>query len=593
MKKIEFKKSSNIFVNTGIIALYRYLKRLKTLRTEFEEVEFELQKDKLILEHSKLLELLEEVYYIMGSEVYNTASAEQKRKAENAYYDEEKGTFYRFPRMNTLGLTALLTNNAQGTTRKKENSPKLAELEKLNPEKATKIKEFYKNSNLKIGKKVYLNEPYSKITTISLEKKYFEKGDLVCPILGESFKALTTGQNISPFLSGLGNFNSFLDSSDRKVSLKAIFLIRFSPALAMFSYYNMYDSISCSFFNSTDLISINELYESGIFFTKDQMEAFKIPFQKNVQLHSFRYAKKDGGEYELGGGNESYSPIEITFLILYTFYKRKFSTELSIEEMDDSEFDIFEGTSFENKPISVITFKADKFASTMRPNFYEEYSNVKLMIRLFHLLETNEKLRIPMDEIWRGLILRSQKSETNKDLNKKQRAQRFYRESFLKNLLSAKSNLETVQDLFSKAYLRLSGNEDTGFRRYDILTEFLIIYEPLIKFGGINMDKNLQQRAINLGKSIGQSILNYESPKNPNEKKVNAKNGRKYIIGLNKSRTIDQFRVNIIRIQQKYGVSVANDILENLDEKNYQAVKQYAIIGALNTLNTVLSSQNQ
>lgn len=593
MEQIEFNKSSNIFVNTGIIALYRYLVKLKTLNADFEDIEYQLQKDKLIIEHPNLLKILEEAYYIMGSEVYNTASAEQKRKSENAYYDEEKDTFYRFPRMNTLGLTALFTNNAQGTTRKKENSPKLAELEKAKPEIATKIKEFYKASNLKIGKKVYLNEPYSKITTISLDKKYFEKGDLVCPILGESFKVLTTGQNISPFLSGLGNFNSFLDSSDRKVSLKAIFLIRFSPALAMFSYYNMYDSISCSFFNSTDLISINELYKDGFFFTKDQMETFKIPFQKNVHLHSFRYVKKDGGEYELGGGNESYSPIEITFLILYTFYKQKFSTELSIEEMDDSEFDLFEGTSFENKPISVITFKADKFASTMRPNFYEEYSNVKLMIRLFHLLETNEKLRIPIDELWRGLVFKSQKSETIKDFNKKQRTQRFYRESFLKNLLSAKSNLETVQDLFSKAYLRLSGNEDTGFRRYDILTKFLIIYQPLIKFGGINMDKNLQQRAINLGKSIGQSILNYESPKTPNEKKSNAKNGRKYIIGLNKSRTIDQFRINIIRIQQKYGVSVANEILENLDEKNYQAIKQYAIIGALNTLNTVLSSQNQ
>lgn len=593
MEQIEFNKSSNVFVNTGIIALYRYLKKLKTLKSNFENLKFELQKDKLVIEHGNILEFLEEVYYIMGDDIYNTASAEQKRKAENAYYDEEKDTFYRFPRMNTLGLTALLTNNAQGTTRKKESSPKLADLEKINPEKATKIKEFYKDSNLKIGKKVYLNEPYSKITSISLEKKYFEEGDLVCPILGESFKELTTGQNISPFLSGLGNFNSFLDSSDRKISLKAIYVVRFSPALAMFTYYNMYDSISCSFFSSTDLISINELYETGIFYTKDQMEAFKIPFQKNVQLYNFRYAKKDGGEYELGGGNESYSPIEITFLILYTFYKRKFSTGLSIEEMDDSEFDIFEGTSFENKPISVITFKADKFASTMRPNFFEEYSNVKLIIRLCHLLETNEKLRIPINELWRGLIFRSQKSETIKDFTKKQRNQRFYRESFLKNLLSAKSNLDTVQDLFSKAYLRLSGNEDTGFRRYDILTEFLIIYEPLIKFGGINMDKNLQQRAINLGKSIGQSILNYESPKNPNEKKANAKNGRKYIIGLNKSRTIDQFRVNIIRIQQKYGVSVANDILENLDEKNYQAIKQYAIIGALNTLNTVLSSQNQ
>jgi hypothetical protein len=228
----------------------------------------------------------------------------------------------------------------------------------------------------------------------------------------------------------------------------------------------------------------------------------------------------------------------------------------------------------------------------MRPNFFEEFNNVKFIIRLLHFLETHDKLRIPIKELWRGLIFRSQKSEAVKDFSKKQRLQRLYREKFLNNVLKAKSNLDVVQDLFTKAYLRAAGNENTGFRRYDILTEFLIIYEPLIKFGGINMDKNLQQRAINLGKSMGQAILNYENPKGPNEKKANAKNGRKYIIGLNKARTMEQFMKNIIRIQQKYSISVANDILENLDAKNYLAIKQYAIIGALNTLNTVLSQQN-
>ena len=107
------------------------------------------------------------------------------------------------------------------------------------------------------------------------------------------------------------------------------------------------------------------------------------------------------------------------------------------------------------------------------------------------------------------------------------------------------------------------------------------------------MEESLQQRAIGLGKSIGYAIINYDNPKSDNEKKANAKNGRKYLIGLHKARTIEQFRETLIRIQRKYQVSVANEILESLNEKNYIAIKQYAQIGALNSLNVVLSNQKE
>ena len=105
------------------------------------------------------------------------------------------------------------------------------------------------------------------------------------------------------------------------------------------------------------------------------------------------------------------------------------------------------------------------------------------------------------------------------------------------------------------------------------------------------MDKSLQQRAINLGKSIGQGIINFDSPKNENEKKANAKNGRKYLISMHKARNIAQFREVLIRIQRKYSIAIANEIIENLDDSNYIAIKQYAQISALNTLNIVLSNQ--
>ena len=278
--------------------------------------------------------------------------------------------------------------------------------------------------------------------------------------------------------------------------------------------------------------------------------------------------------------------MEITFLILLTFYKKKFSTELGQGESNSSSLDeLLNILNIENIPLSLVTFKADKFASTLRPNFYEEYTNAKFIIQLIHALETNKEKHVPIKELWRGLILKSQKSEAVKDFSKRMRLQRQIRIEIIERILKGKSILKNIETLFQKSFLLLSNNDNPGFRRYDLILEFLKIYESTLNI----MEKSLQERAIGLGKSIGYAILNHDD----NDKKANAKNGRKYLISLHKARTIEQFRATLIRIQTRYGVSVANEILENLNEKNYIAIKQYTQIGALNSLNTVLSNQKQ
>ncbi len=590
MNKIEFLKTSNIFVNTGIVALHRYLDRFQSENVEFREITNDLLPDKLVVESEKVLELLEEVYYYMGKEIYDTASAEQKSKNENVYYDEERDKFIRFPKMNTYGLTHLLTNNAQGTTRKKENSPKIKKLDKSDPELANKIRTYFEKNNLNLLSKVYINEPYSKITTLHLEKKHFKKGGKECPIIGEGFNRLQTPKNISPFLSGLRNFNSQLGSSSNKVSMKALLLIRFSPVLAMYSYYNAYDSFTTSFFNSSTLTNINSLYDDEFFYLKDEMENMKLPFHRNIKFENFKLAEKGGEKGEIDSGASVNSPSEITFLLIYTFYRKKFKTDIDSQEID-AEIDPFEASPFEKVPISLVTFKADAFASTMRPNFYEEFNNVKFIVRLLHRMESNEKKRIPIKEFWQGLRIKTPKYSSKKGFSKsKEFAEGQIRQSVISKILKGKSVLLDFEQLFSKCYLILTNGKQCGYRRYDLLTEFLKIYEPAINFGGLNMDKSLQQKAINLGKSIGYSIVNYENPKNDQEKKSNAKNGRKYLISLHKARTIDQFRDAIIRIQNRFALSVSNEILENMDEQNFKAIKQYAQISALNQLNSILSN---
>ena len=98
------------------------------------------------------------------------------------------------------------------------------------------------------------------------------------------------------------------------------------------------------------------------------------------------------------------------------------------------------------------------------------------------------------------------------------------------------------------------------------------------------MDKELQQKAINLGKSVGQGILRF----NNEDRKTNAKNGRKYLIGLHKSRTLLQFMDNLYRVANKYNVSTSNEILEKIDDDNFQLIRQFVLISALNQINPVL-----
>jgi hypothetical protein len=612
MKKIEFHKASNIFINTGIISLYRFIDRFQMHNDEFGDIRNELLPDKLIIENERVLELLEEVYYFMGKEIYDTPTKKQKDKSDKYYFIKEPFSYGKFPKMTSFGLAGFITKAPFGPAPTPRIKPrKFKDIYEEDPEFAKNIASVFRENDMTLkyfeitedgimpneqqtkgDSNIYLNEPYTKVPRLDFNEKYFQEGDNICPITNESFLKLESSKGTFAFSANVTNFNSFFGTDDsKKISLKAKYLCLFSPALAMYSYYDGYDSLAISFFNSNNLININSLYDDEFYYLKDEMENMSLSFRTNIKFQNFKFAKKDGEEVEIDSGIGINSPNEVTFLLIYTFFKKKLQSDIDAEELS-AEIDPFEDSPYERIPINLVTFKADKFASTMRPNFYEEYNSIKFIIRLLHKMESNENKRIPIKDFWQGLKIQLPKYSSKKGFNKsKNYAEGQIRESVVSRILKGKSVLADIEQLFSKSYLILATGKQCGYRRYDLLTEFLKIYEPAINFGGINMDKSLQQKAINFGKSIGYAIVNYENPKNDQEKKANAKNGRKYLISLHKARTIDQFRDAIIRIQNRFALSVSNEILGNMDEQNFKAIKQYAQISALNTLNVVLSNQ--
>ena len=582
INEIEFKRTSNIFINAGLVALNQYLKECQQDKIFDYDYSFTLDKDSLRVESDKLFTLLEDVYYFMGKEVYDTVTEKQYdnlklRKDCNAFYDVSNDRFEYFPRKNTYGLTHLITNNKSRNTLLEENQTKF---ENLPSEIKSKFTNFQEDNNLKFGSIVYLNEEYTCITR--LEKPindYFIDGLQYCYMTGQGYKKLVSNANISPFIKQQGSkcFNSSLNKGDVKISWSSMYLCRFSPMLCLYSYNNkLRETINCYFFDSTNLTNLNDLYEKNRSIYKDSILKKQTEYLSNFKIHSFFNREEKLTEpRDFTGKNET------LFALIYTIYKQ-FLHEKGYEEIAEVN-DLFD-LGFDKIPISLISFKADSFSSTLRPNAFEYYNNFKYAIQLIIYLE-KEGVKFSQ-------LLSSLKFQKNSERNSgnKYQLERKAREKILTQVLNGKSIVKELSILFYHCFTYLLKSDSVGFKNYEQLYLFTSKYELKINK---KMTQEMQEKAFKLGTSIGMAIINFDNPKNENDKKANAKNGRKYIIDLNKSRTLIHFNDAIIRIQNKYQIMVSGELFrENLNEENFELVKQFAIIGALNKINEAIKPYN-
>lgn len=591
--KISFRKTANPFLNSGIIGLYRMSQEfLYRSEKQFPTVTLSsLEGNQLSISaesEEELLRYLEEVYYFMGREYYDTYTTKQEGAKENVYFEEVEGGLvpHRFPKMNTYGLTHLFTNNAQGVTRKETNSFKFEALKKDRPEYAQTIEAYFKESGLKLLKKVYLNEPYTKITRLDVNRKYFFPGEEICPLAGEGFKYLVEAKNISPFLSGLSNFNTQLTSSEKKVGWKALFLIRFAPVVCFYSYHNSYETLICHLFESDTLENLDILYSGDMYVTRDELE--RTNYLVNIQLSRFSYTRKDAEDMVVDTAKDAVWPSEIAFMLIHTFYKNHLGAQISDD--NDAILDFFEEAPILRKPITLITFRADKFASTLRPGFYEEYNQIKFVLSLIHLMETGkEGKHISLPELWSSLRFNSPRVKTLKrqNLQKGRALERQVRAEVLEAVMNARSILSVMEKFYFDIFNYLISGEQAGYRNYKVLFDFLTIYENITN---MELDNDLQEYALNLGVSIGQGIL--RSGEGGEDAKTLAKAGRKYIIDLRNSRTLDQFLQAIERIMFRYQIGVKRELLNRITNQNFMLIKRFTVISALNQLNPKLSRQN-
>ncbi len=592
MPEITFHYSRNVFLDNGILGVYSFLQRLaaKTLvsrtterrqRLETYQVEagthFKLLADQLWIKHEYLFELLEDLYYAMGEEVYDTYTEKQKEENKNLVFDELGNIIGHFPKMNTYGLTSLLTNN-KNSTQLKSNTVRLTQISKKSQALAAKIQGIYQEHGLKL-KEVYFNEQYTKITRLDKpQKSHFEVGTEFCYLTGEKLKKLVDAQNTSPFFSGLLNFNSNLSAGDKKISWKALYLSRFAPAQCLYVYSNkLRESLLVYFIQAEDLERMAQLHSEKF---------FKGIMRNRQQLLSAEYLANFPREEVLGSNADRYiGRSENLFLLLYSFYKHVLGEGLANGE--NSGYDFIMREFGERKPaVSLVSIRADAFASTMRPSEFETLTSFKYALWLISQLEA-QKLNVQ----WVMQSLKLIKPSLAKHQNR-YTIERQIRETILQKVLNAKSILNDMESFFNNCYGYLldtlkDPTKNLYSKRYDQLLLFAVTYESLIT--PIIMKKpQLKERAIKLGAQVGQGILSYGD----NDRKTNARQGRKYIIRLRKAMQFDRFLAGLSSIQERFGLSFSRELLDGLDEENYVWIKQFIIISALNQINAELSPKS-
>jgi hypothetical protein len=578
MTKIEFPFFNNVFLDNGTVGLYTFLKEDHTLE---EGADYCLEDNKLWIENIELFDLLERVYYSMGRKVYDTYTLKQEQEGGNLFFKlDSNNQIYdvqTFPKMNTYGFSELLTNNAQGVTTKDSNTKKFASIEKDNPELATKIREEFDSRKIKLLSKVYFEERYTKITRLEKPiQAYFEEGAQVCYLTGLKRKKLVDSQNISPFFSGLINFNSFLSNTDKKICWEAMFLSRFSAATSLYQYPNKRRiALNVYFVFSNNLKNLSDIHRLTV------RDLVKDPDTLKVNEYLANFPRSEDQREYLGKGSDFIGVNESLFFLIHCLFKEILKSKPKINKS------AFRQAILE-RPIGLVSIRAESFASTMRPKHFEYLTRFSFTIELIYELE-KDGLN------WRNVIqsLKIIKPSLQNHQNRYE-LERLFREEILSKILRAKTILPLMETFFNDCYGYLidslkDPSKNIGFKRYNDLLEFVTKYETHINDKIMN-DKELQDKALKMGAQIGQGILSYgENP----VRKTNARQGRKYIIALRKANQFDRFLHELARIQARFTLSFSREFLENIDEERFHWVRQFIIISALNQINTELSPKQK
>jgi len=532
---IEFTKTSDPFISAGISGLIKYCeKRI----VEKNDVRCDIVDNTLIIEADDDLNTkLKEMYLEMGEECYNVSNKTSLSDKESFYYDEQKKQVTQ-SKYKTFGYSYLLNNSKQ---RKIGNR---IDFENLSDEAKICLKKYYKENNIIPEKDTSINVNGRYTTVPKYEEMQIIKGNIKCSICGNSHKKTWESKSISPFLKGVSGGNNFVSKmkGSEKVCWKCVYLLRFSPVYAFYRYSGK--NINSFFFNSDSidgLKKINNVILDNLFLLPEQL--LENNYLKNFSFYKFgQDEEKDYFNY----------PSEQLLMLLYTVYQQMEIAKPRIVEKN--EWIQFEKTL--QYKTEVFYLKAKSFGSTLRPVTAETFTD---FYYLFSVFKTIDKESINLQYLLWSLKL--QEGDNRSVLRNK------WANHFLHRIPSIKTCEEIVwKNFMSKKYNR----------NFNQILKWLKIYESIINYGGNSqMNDETRTLAIKLGSQLGFAAKNDSNPKA----------GKGKLIMMRKARKITQFLDQIISFQVRYGISINKEILEKINEGNFDYFRQFTIISALNSFN--------
>jgi hypothetical protein len=587
MTRITFKHTGNVYLNAGIVGIAVTLTNYDLWRQNVtpalpplgleRDRDWGFEGNSLWIEAEEPLELLNRLYMVMGHRYYNSSTKDALDKMTNYWYEPETDEFHAFPKMKTYGFGALLTNDAAGKTPNEANTIRrkaIKEDDAFGQLLLRRYTEHFEEKGLKLGQQLYVNEPYAKITRLKLTEADLEPGKNICPLTGEGFKRLQSADCVSPTTAGLTNFMSNLSRKGDKIGWKALYAVRFAPVLALYRYVGGLDTLYCYFYDHPRLGSLFNIY--GQVQNKVYLEAGakqEANHLNNINLAALSLGGRKGAQLK---GGDFVHPNEVLFQLIYTFSQALYdvATDRSgkLKYAEDEEH------------INLYLLRADKFAGTMRPNTFTAFNHFAYVRRY---IVAAERAGIDWGQVLASLRIHLPGKE--RDWAK----ERLPREAVLKRLMVGQTFVAELKAIYlgGFAHLLTGNNKDLGYKRWDQLTKLLKFNE----FGPMNNhpqeEKDFHELAYKLGTQIGMAIM--DSGDGGSSPREVAKSGRKYIIDLDKSRTYEDFLEAIKRIQLRYERSVSRELFVNrIDDTNFRKAKLLATIGALNVLNSNLSSKS-
>lgn len=543
LTQIVFPKTGHFWIDEGLLGFYELASRE---HPDIARVSIAIDDKGVIVKGTEgdIESYLKTVYDVLLKRYYNTSSEKQEREKAGVYYDTQKDTFVRFPKVKSMGIAAFIYSKAPRPT-KGSISYKKGELPPEYMHLQERLNDFLASNKLEIGKTLLLDGPnaYQPKVTISLKEGEIKDHCFLC---GNPSHALTKiSGTVFPLITGLSGVLTFHSecTDPAKVCWKCDYITKFVPVTGF--YVADTNAIHMYFPYSVSFTKMHEVFRS--------FESMKI--RDPYYLRNFNQ--------DLGGYFGK--PYEQFFSFLYSVYRRiLISRNPDNLEKDDSTFDferMYELT-LSHAPLEFIILYAEGLGETYMGKMIWPFRESVYMFRLFERLERGG---INLQMVMNILIDFDQKKDENKTLMRNRICERVLKK-------------QGVIELVEKHVFHVNTSKSVNIKP---VFDFVIEYEKILNEEKNSMKQELIDTAVSLGKTLGM-ILGTEKKKSKGHLKGD-------LFRLRKARRPGDFLNEVNRIQMKYDASVTAELYLKGEafEQCFTEFKQFCMIAALNTFNAM------